>query len=194
MALPPLRLMVETISLLTGAQHHLHHVHGGAVGDAHAVDEFRGDSELFQQLADLRAAAVHHDRVHAHQLHQHHVAGKALVQRRVDHGVAAKLDDHGLAGEALDIGQRLGEDLGDLQGGLTFEHLEPRFQIWLYLLELFTELRLDALQRVDIIGFEASDQGRCGVGGAQQAPAVVVIHPHAVDVGHLAGAEIAGFS
>ena len=65
-----------------------------------------------QRLLDLRAAAVHHHRVHADQLEQHHVLGEVLLQRGVGHGVAAVLDDDGLAVELADVGQRLGQDLG----------------------------------------------------------------------------------
>ena len=46
---------------------------------------------------------------------QHDVAGKTLVQLRVDHRIAAKLDDDGFAGEAPDIGQRFGQNLCDIQ-------------------------------------------------------------------------------
>jgi hypothetical protein len=70
-----------------------------------------------QRSFDLRAAAVHHHRVHAHQLEQHHVFGKVGLQGRVGHGVAAVLDDHGLAVELADVGQRLGQDLGLVAGG-----------------------------------------------------------------------------
>ncbi len=85
------------------AQHHFYDIHGLGIGDAHAVDKFGVDIELCQQGADLRSATVHDNGVHAHQFHQYHVSGEALVEQRVDHGVAAKLDDDGFADEALDI-------------------------------------------------------------------------------------------
>ena len=87
-------------------QHHLHDVHGGGVGHAHAVDETL-DSMLRrgQQLADLRAAAVDDNRVNAHELHQHHIGGKTVLQGRLGHSVAAVLDDHGGAMKAADVGQ-----------------------------------------------------------------------------------------
>ena len=72
---------------------------------------------------DLRPAAVHDHRVHADQLQQHHVAREALLQLLVGHGVAAVLDDDGLAVEALDVRQRLGED-ARLLGRLRGEHVE----------------------------------------------------------------------
>ena len=103
------------------AEHHLDHVHGLGIGHAHAVDEFGVDIEFCQQGADLGSATVHHHRVHSHQLHQHHVPGEALVERGIDHGVAAELDHDGLAGEALDIGQRLGQYLGDIERCFAIE-------------------------------------------------------------------------
>ena len=69
-----------------------------------------------EQVVDLRAAAVDDHRIHADQLEQHHVAREAFLQLRIGHGVAAVLDDDGLVEEALDVGQRLGEDPG-LGGG-----------------------------------------------------------------------------
>ena len=111
--MPPAWLMSVTTSLLTcAAEHHLDHVHGLGVGDAHALDELALLAEARQQLVDLRPAAVHDHRIHADQLQQHHVVGEAALEALVGHGVAAVLDDDGLAVKALDVGQRLGEDLG----------------------------------------------------------------------------------
>ncbi len=67
-------------------------------------------AEARERGLDLRAAAVHHHRVHADQLEQHHVAREIRLQHVVGHGVAAELDDDGLAVETLDVGQRLAED------------------------------------------------------------------------------------
>jgi len=86
------------------AQHHLDHIHGLFVGHAHALDELTLLAHFFQQVVDLRAAAVHDHRVHTHQLEQHHIACKTFLQLRVGHGVAAVLDDDGLVEKALDIG------------------------------------------------------------------------------------------
>src|SRR5690606_33044379 len=88
------------------AEHHLHHVHGLGIGHPHAGDEAALLADPLQQLADLRPAAVHHHRIHADQLHQHDVAREAVLEVLLGHGVAAVLDDHGLAAETLDIGQR----------------------------------------------------------------------------------------
>ena len=43
-------------------EHHLDHLDGRRVGDAQAVDEGARDVEPLQHVADLRPAAVHHDR------------------------------------------------------------------------------------------------------------------------------------
>jgi uncharacterized protein with NAD-binding domain and iron-sulfur cluster len=79
--------------------------------------DFRFGVEAREQLLDLRAAAMHHDRVHADEFQQDHVARERALQLLVGHGVAAELNDDGLAVEALDIGQSLGED-ARLLGGL----------------------------------------------------------------------------
>jgi hypothetical protein len=94
------------------AKHPLHHFHGFSVGHAHALHKLALLAQSVQRGFNLRAAAVHHHRVHAHQLEQHHVFGKVGLQGRVGHGVAAVLDDDGLAVEFADVRQRLGEDLG----------------------------------------------------------------------------------
>jgi hypothetical protein len=61
---------------------------------------------------------VHHHRVHADQLEQHHIAGEALLQR---FGSVMALPPYlmtmVLSMEALDVGQGLGDDLGLVGGG-----------------------------------------------------------------------------
>ncbi|MNE71691.1 hypothetical protein D3C80_1675870 [compost metagenome] len=79
------------------------------------------DAQALEQVADLRAAAVHHHRVDADRLHQHDIAGEAGLQLVAFHGVAAVLDHQGLAAEAADVGQGFGEDLGYLFGSFTIE-------------------------------------------------------------------------
>lgn len=65
--------------------------------------------------ADLRAAAVDDDRLESCVPQEDHVLGEGGLQLLVDHGVAAELDDDGLAvvagqpGQRLDEGLRLGE-------------------------------------------------------------------------------------
>src|SRR5690606_34341744 len=50
------------------AEHHFHHIHGGRVSHAHTIDEFRFDTEFLQELANLRAAAVHRSEEHTSEL------------------------------------------------------------------------------------------------------------------------------
>ncbi len=107
---------VDDVLVHLAAEDHLHHVHGRRVGDAHAVDEVALDRQALEQVADLRAAAMHHHRVDADRFHQHHVAGEAGLQLLALHGVAAVLDHQRLADEAADVGQGLGKDLGNLGG------------------------------------------------------------------------------
>jgi hypothetical protein len=101
------------------AQDHRHHIHGLGVGHAHALHELAGLAQALEEAADLGAAAVHHHRVDAHQLEQHHVPGKSALEGIFLHGVAAVLDDHRLAAETLDVWQTLREDMGDLVGLLS---------------------------------------------------------------------------
>jgi hypothetical protein len=108
---------VDDLLVDQAAQHHLHHVHGLGVGDAHPLHELALLADALQQVADLRAAAVHHHRVDAHQLHQHDVAGEAALEVFVHHGVAAVLHHHGLAAEALDVGEGLAQYMGDVGRG-----------------------------------------------------------------------------
>ena len=104
------------------AQDHLDDVEGLLVGHPHALDELALLADALQEAGDLRAAAVHHHRVHPHQLQEHHVLGEGLHQVALGHGVAAVLDDDGLVVEALDVGQRLGQDVGLLGGGVEGGH------------------------------------------------------------------------
>ena len=117
-------------------QHHFDDVHGLPVGDAHALDEFALLADPLQQVVDLRPTAMHHHRVHADQLEQHHVLGEALLEVLLGHGVAAVLDDDGLVLEAPDIGQRFGKDGGFFFcGGCAQWHgwsLSPRVIIGLF--------------------------------------------------------------
>ena len=87
------------------AQHHFHHVHGFAVGNAHALHEFAFFADFFQHSVNLRAAAVDDDGVDAHQFEQHDVFGKAFFQLRLGHGVAAVFHHQRAACKAADIGQ-----------------------------------------------------------------------------------------
>ena len=91
-------------------QHHLDDLDGRVVGDAQPGGEFRLDAEALEHRRDLRAAAMHHDRIDRGLLEQHDVLGELLGERLLAHGVAAILDDDGLLVIALHVRQRLGQD------------------------------------------------------------------------------------
>ena len=118
MARPPSPLMKPTICLLIEpGQHHLDDLDGRLVGDAQARRELALDAEALEHGADLRAAAVHHDRVHAGLLEQDHVAREIARDLLVAHGVAAIFHHDGRLVVAQHVGQRLDEDFG-LQVGV----------------------------------------------------------------------------
>ena len=92
----PCRLIDATISRLTlptSAMRTMSMVSSSVT--RRPVDELGFLAELAHQRADLRTAAVHHDRVHADQLHEHDIGGEEIGERRVLHRVAAVLDDDG---------------------------------------------------------------------------------------------------
>ena len=91
-------------------ERHAHDVDGLGVGDPQAVDELGLLAEPAHEVGDLRTAAVHDDRVHADQPHEHDVLREQVGERGILHRVAAVLDDDGLARELADVRQRLGED------------------------------------------------------------------------------------
>ena len=115
---PPHRLatghvdQTDDVLLHLAGEHPFDDLHGLVIGHAHALNEAALLADLGQRLFDLRAAAMHHHRVHADQFQQHHVLGKVLLQVRVGHRIAAVFDDDGLAVKLADVGQRLGQDLG----------------------------------------------------------------------------------
>ena len=110
-------MAVDQLRVDLADQHHAGDVDGLGVGDPQAVAELGRLAEPRHQLADLGAAAVDDDRPHADEAHQHDVLGEqreGVVVGRAGQGVAAVLDDDGLAGEAPDVRQRLDEDVGDV--------------------------------------------------------------------------------
>ena len=102
----------DDILVYRADQHHFHHVHGGVVGDALTLAEFRPDFQPAQHGVDLGAAAVDDDRMDAHQPEQRHIEGEGLLEGFVGHGVAAVLDDDDLILIAPQIGQALDENPG----------------------------------------------------------------------------------
>ena len=108
-------------------QNHFHHVHGLAVGDAHARDKGGFDLQTLEKGPDLGPAAVDHHRVQPDVLEQDHVLGEPRFQVFVHHGVAAVLDDNGPVRELADIRQGLDEEPGlVLSVGLFAHRAKPR--------------------------------------------------------------------
>ena len=95
-------------------EHHLGDLHGRLVGHPVPVDEPRLHAEPLHVPADLGAAAVHDDRLHADEAQQHDVLGELLAQTRRGHRRAAVLDHHGRAPEPADVRHRLEQRLDRL--------------------------------------------------------------------------------
>ena len=93
-------------------EHHLDDFDRRLVGDAQAAGKAQFDAELLQHRADLRAAAVHDDRIQAGLLEQHHVAREIALLLLVAHGVAAIFHHDGRIVIAQHMRQRLHEDFG----------------------------------------------------------------------------------
>ena len=93
------------------SQHHLRHFQCLPVCDAEAVVKFRNDTGFFHPAADLFSAAVHDDRPHAHQLQKGHILDHMHFQIFILHCAAAVLHDHRVSVEALNIRERLDQDL-----------------------------------------------------------------------------------
>jgi hypothetical protein len=92
-------------------QHHADQLERLLVGDAKAVAEFGLLAHPSHQHVDLRPAAMDEDTAHADAAQQQHVLGERAVELLVDRS-PTQLHHHRLAGEAVDIGQGLDEDLG----------------------------------------------------------------------------------
>ena len=104
-------------------QHHADDLQRLGVGDAQAVAELGRLAQPLHHRVDLRAAAMDEHAAHADAAQQQHVLRQRPVELRVDRR-AAQLHHHGLAGEALDIGQGLDEDLRRFRSGLLMTSLE----------------------------------------------------------------------
>ena len=112
-ALPPAWLIRPTMSLLhLAAQHHLDHVHGLGVGDAHALDELALLAELGQRVSICGPPPCTTTGFMPTSFSSTTSSREAVLQRRLGHGVAAVLDDDRLAVEPADVRQRLRQDLG----------------------------------------------------------------------------------
>ena len=105
---------VDQVDQLTAdltEQHHPRDVEHFGCGDPESALEVAGNAEPREHGADLRAPAVHHDRVNAAVAQEGHVGGELAPQRVVGHGVAAVFHHHDLAVQLGQPGQRLGQHL-----------------------------------------------------------------------------------
>ncbi len=93
-------------------QHHLDDLDGCRIGHAQAALELALDGKPVEQPADLRAAAMHDDRLDAGLLQKRDVLGETSRQLRIAHGVASIFDDDDLLIVALHEGQRLRQNHG----------------------------------------------------------------------------------
>ena len=103
----------DQLALHLSGQHHAYDVHGvlGVVTRRPGL-ELADEAVPVERGADLRAAAVHDDGLEPGVAQEDDVLGEGGLQLLVDHGVAAELDDDGLAVVPGQPGQRLDEDLG----------------------------------------------------------------------------------
>jgi hypothetical protein len=91
----------DELAVHLARQHHAHDIHG--LGGRHpvAATELALDSEPAEHRRDLRAPAVHDDRLDARISEVDHVFCEGPLQLGTHHGVAAELHDDRLAVEAL---------------------------------------------------------------------------------------------
>ncbi len=101
-------------------KHHLNDLGGRGIGDAQPADEGRFDPELLQHCADLRAAAVHDDRIDADRLQQHDILSEVALRLGVAHRMTAIFDHESLAGITLKIGTALRPAFRPWRGGRAF--------------------------------------------------------------------------
>ena len=99
-------------------QHHFHHIQHGGIGHTQALHEGGFHIQALQHGVDLRPAAMHHHRVHAHLFQQRDIAAKAQSGFFFPHGVAAIFHYHDLVIIALQEGQSPCQDFHLFLGGI----------------------------------------------------------------------------
>src|SRR6185503_4158333 len=73
-------------------QHHFHDLHCRFIGDPHAVQKFRFDTEAVEHLIDLRSTAVNDDGIEADVLQEHDVLRESILYGGFSHRIATVLD------------------------------------------------------------------------------------------------------
>ncbi len=97
----------DDVPVHLAGQHHPDHIHRLGRGDSQARPERRLHTKPVQVRADLRAAAVHHNRAQTCVAQEHNVLREREPQGLVVHGVPAVLDHDDPTVEALEPRQRL---------------------------------------------------------------------------------------
>ncbi len=92
-------------------QHHPHHIEHFGCGDPESAFEVAGDPQAFEHGTDLRATAVHHDRVDTAVAQKGHVCGELSTQSVTGHRVTAVFDHHDFAVQLGQPRQGLSQDL-----------------------------------------------------------------------------------
>ncbi|SCD94079.1 hypothetical protein GA0115246_1082712 [Streptomyces sp. SolWspMP-sol7th] len=108
----------DQLALDLPGEDHPYDVHRLGRRDAQARAELADQALLVELGADLRAAAVHDDGAEPGVPQEDDVLREGGLQPLVDHGVAAELDDDGLALVAGDPGEGLDQGLGLGEGGV----------------------------------------------------------------------------
>jgi hypothetical protein len=79
--------------LVNLAQHHLHYVHRSGIGHTHAANKTVRRCQVSSAVANLRAAAMHNDWIHADELSNTISCAKRCLSILVFHRMTAVLHD-----------------------------------------------------------------------------------------------------
>ena len=93
-------------------QHHLDDVHHFFVRDALPLHELRLDIQLFGEIGDFLAAAMHHDNFHAEMRQQRNILRETDFQLFIHHRRPAVFHDDHFPRKFLDVRQRLNQGFG----------------------------------------------------------------------------------
>ena len=105
-------------------QNHTHHIHGLRRGDPQTSLEFRLNAQSLKHVRDLRASAMHHNRMQADLSQKNHIFSETGFEMIVDHRIAAIFDDDALSGEFLKPWQRLDQHFRLLVGAQIGMHVK----------------------------------------------------------------------
>ncbi len=101
----------ENVSIDLSGEDHLRHFERGVVSDAAAFDDRLFDAELLCQLAQLLAAAMDHADANADLVQQRQLFRQRGQVFLILRDLAGEFDDKRLALEALNVRQRLAQEI-----------------------------------------------------------------------------------